>query len=204
LNAIGVAASLTRGTDSKGKGGYAGRRQEDETNLVAHSLRADGFDASEDGTGRGTPLVAATLDANVNDKWGSDQWVKQQQYVIEGKGPSRDGDGAPMLPVAVDVYNHAIDGDVAATLNEASGVPNHSGPKVLSENMAVRRLTPLECERLQGFPDDYTLIPRKNGKPAADGPRYRALGNSKAINCIRWIGRRIEMVEQIKSEAVTS
>ncbi|WP_452106705.1 DNA cytosine methyltransferase [Brucella pseudogrignonensis] len=59
---------------------------------------------------------------------------------------------------------------------------------------AVRRLTPTECERLQGFPDGYTNIP-VGKKVAADGPRYKALGNSMAINCMRWIGRRIEMVE---------
>lgn len=61
---------------------------------------------------------------------------------------------------------------------------------------AVRRLTPRECERLMGFPDDYTLVPYR-GKPAADGPRYKALGNSMAVPCMRWIGERIAMVEQI-------
>ena len=58
----------------------------------------------------------------------------------------------------------------------------------------VRRLTPTECERLQGFPDGYTAIPYR-GKPAADGPRYKALGNSMAVNCMRWIGRRIAETE---------
>jgi DNA (cytosine-5)-methyltransferase 1 len=59
--------------------------------------------------------------------------------------------------------------------------------------MTVRRLTPVECERLQGFPDNYTLIPWRK-KPAADcpdGPRYKALGNSMAVNCMEWIGERI-------------
>ncbi len=56
--------------------------------------------------------------------------------------------------------------------------------------MAVRRLTPRECERLQGFPDDYSLV-LVRGKPAADGPRYKALGNSMAVPCMRWIGLRI-------------
>jgi DNA (cytosine-5)-methyltransferase 1 len=59
----------------------------------------------------------------------------------------------------------------------------------------VRRLTPRECERLQGFSDDYTLIPFR-GKPAADGPRYKALGNSMAVPVIRWIGERIEAVDK--------
>ena len=58
--------------------------------------------------------------------------------------------------------------------------------------MQVRRLTPVECERLQGFPDGYTLIPVR-GKPAADGPRYKALGDSMAVPVMRWIGRRIAL-----------
>ena len=62
------------------------------------------------------------------------------------------------------------------------------------QTSAVRRLTPRECERLQGFPDDYTLISHR-GKPAADGPRYKALGNSMAVPVMRWIGERIATVE---------
>lgn len=65
--------------------------------------------------------------------------------------------------------------------------------------MAVRRLTPRECERLQGFPDDYTLIPYRN-KPAdqcPDGPRYKALGNSMAVPVMAWIGQRIQIVEEL-------
>lgn len=76
--------------------------------------------------------------------------------------------------------------------------------------MAVRRLTPVECERLQGFPDDYTLIPITKRQPikghpavvkmAADGPRYKALGNSWAVPCARWIGERIAMVDALQVE----
>lgn len=57
--------------------------------------------------------------------------------------------------------------------------------------LSVRRLTPTECERLQGFPDEHTLV-RFKGKPAADGPRYKALGNSMAVPCMAWIGKRID------------
>jgi DNA (cytosine-5)-methyltransferase 1 len=56
----------------------------------------------------------------------------------------------------------------------------------------VRRLTPRECERLQGFPDDWTLVEYR-GKPAADGPRYKALGNAMAVSVVRWIGERVRM-----------
>lgn len=57
--------------------------------------------------------------------------------------------------------------------------------------MVVRRLTPVECERLQGFPDGYTCIPVKN-KPCPDGPRYKALGNSMNTQKMRWVGQRID------------
>lgn len=113
---------------------------------VAHALKADWHDASEDGTGRGIPLVAGTL-------------------------------GGGTLPRG---YNNSPD------LNSFIPMP-----------MAVRRLTPRECERLQGFPDDYTLAPYR-GKPAADGPRYRAIGNSMAVPVMAWIGQRIEAVERLR------
>ncbi len=66
-------------------------------------------------------------------------------------------------------------------------------------HMGVRRLTPTECERLMGFPDNWTLVPHR-GKPASDGPRYKAIGNSMAVPCMRWIGERIQMVADIGKE----
>lgn len=84
-------------------------------------------------------------------------------------------------------------GRVHATLDANEGSRRMEG---VMTPMAVRRLTPRECERLQGFPDDYTLVTYR-GKPAADGPRYRALGNSMAVPVMRWIGERIVTVEAI-------
>jgi len=66
----------------------------------------------------------------------------------------------------------------------------------IQQSMAVRRLTPIECERLQGFGDNYTDIQAK-GKPTPDGPRYKALGNSMAVPVMAWIGQRIQEVEAI-------
>jgi DNA (cytosine-5)-methyltransferase 1 len=68
---------------------------------------------------------------------------------------------------------------------------------VLTPAMAVRRLTPVECERLQGFPDNYTNIPWRKKDESPDGPRYKALGNSWAVPNVRWIGKRIQ--EQINA-----
>jgi DNA (cytosine-5)-methyltransferase 1 len=64
-------------------------------------------------------------------------------------------------------------------------------------DMQVRRLTPVECERLQGFPDGYTDIPWRKSPESPDGPRYKALGNSMAVPCMKWIGERIQQVSEI-------
>jgi site-specific DNA-cytosine methylase len=73
---------------------------------------------------------------------------------------------------------------------------NATGVHGVAQQMAVRRLTPTECERLQGFPDGYTDI-QPNGKQTPDGPRYKALGNSMAVPVMRWIGERIQIVDEI-------
>jgi DNA (cytosine-5)-methyltransferase 1 len=83
----------------------------------------------------------------------------------------------------------------ASTMQRGGQGGRHDG--VMTQQMQVRRLTPTECERLQGFPDGYTNIPHK-GKPAADGNRYKALGNSWAVPCAQWIGERIRMVNDLE------
>ena len=70
------------------------------------------------------------------------------------------------------------------------------GPHAVQHIMAVRRLTPVECERLQGFPDNFSNIPWKKKPESPDGPRYKALGNSMAVPCMRWIGERINSNKQ--------
>ena len=88
--------------------------------------------------------------------------------------------------------------EVAGTLR-AEGEDRPSRPShVISQTaMQVRRLTPVECERLQGFPDGYTNIPWRNKDESPDGPRYKALGNSMAVPVMRWIGERINKVEAL-------
>ncbi len=100
------------------------------------------------------------------------------------------------VAIGTDCYNGAITGDVAATMGTPGSSVNASGPTVM-QTMTVRRLTPRECERLQGFPDDYTLIPwrKKAADDCPDGPRYKALGNSMAVNVVTWIGERIAAFE---------
>ncbi|MBH8654864.1 DNA cytosine methyltransferase [Pseudomonas aeruginosa] len=100
-------------------------------------------------------------------------------------------------PIAFSCKDYGADaGDVSPTLRAMGHGESHAnaGGQVAVQNATgVRRLTPRECERLQGFPDDYTLIPWR-GKPAEecpDGPRYKAIGNSKAVPVVRWIGKRL-------------
>lgn len=134
-----------------------GNRDNSSTTVVhetAHTLRGTGFDASEDGTGRGTPLTVCSVSLR-----------------------GREGGATAELG-----------GDMAGTLRASGGGGDKAHAMVRG---LVRRLTPVECERLQGFPDNYTAIPG-----AADGPRYAALGNSMAVPVISWIGRRIDAVRQ--------
>lgn len=157
---------------------------------VAHSLRGEGFDASEDGTGRGTPLVPVS-------------------YRIAGDGSAyEEGSIAAPLTTGTDSSANAVAFDMrgreggsqlegphdTANIRAASGGSSRS---YVAQPWPVRRLTPTECERLQGFPDDFTRIPYR-GKPAElcpDGPRYKALGNSWAVNCAAWIAERINEVD---------
>lgn len=88
-----------------------------------------------------------------------------------------------------------IQRDMSATLSTHNiQTPITGGHE--KRDLTVRRLTPRECERLQGFPDDYTDIPYRNKEHAPDGARYKALGNSMAVPVMRWIGERIRMVEE--------
>jgi DNA (cytosine-5)-methyltransferase 1 len=110
--------------------------------------------------------------------------MKQQTYVAQ----------PPAVAMRESGQGYWMQDDTAGTFR-AEGEDRPSRPShVISQAMQVRRLTPRECERLQGFPDDYTLIPWR-GKPAdkcPDGPRYKALGNSMAVPVMRWIGRQIQ------------
>ena len=91
------------------------------------------------------------------------------------------------------------DGSIAGALGANEGMKQRT---YIETDMAVRRLTPVECERLQGFPDDYTRIPwrKKSIEQCPDGPRYKAIGNSMAVPVMQWIGRRIEQVDKIEVE----
>jgi DNA (cytosine-5)-methyltransferase 1 len=210
----------------------SGRVDFETETFIAHSLSSDGFDASEDGTGRGVPMIPVAFNLRGRDGGAMPEVSESaslrasaggstNSYIaFSAKDHGADADQiAPTLrsmghdsshangggQVAVAFTLHGSDGaasiasstDVAGSVRtRAPGSIENSSTTVAQQGMAVRRLTPRECERLQGFPDDYTLVEYR-GKLAADGPRYRALGNSMAVPVMRWIGERIAAVDAI-------
>ncbi|RWO57186.1 MAG: DNA (cytosine-5-)-methyltransferase [Mesorhizobium sp.] len=170
--------------------------------FVAHTLRGDGFDASEDGSGRGTPLVAvpavaASLTRGA-DSAGKGGYAGRRQeddhnlvaFAIQERAGSENSDAGPQ--------GAGFQTDVAYTLEAR----HRTQSVALSPTVSVRRLMPHECARLQGFPDDRCRISWK-GRPAAqcpDGPQYKAYGNSMAIPFMRWIGLRIDLIERLVRE----
>jgi len=153
---------LVTGTLSAEHGRNRGLGNEEDTDtIVTHSLRAEGADASEDGTGRGTPIVPV--------------------YAIGSHAGAADGE--------VTNRSHASGGPVGSNISEGLAYSLRGGRKQSIVETRPRRLTPRECERLQGFPDDWTLI-----EGASDSARYRALGNAVAVPCVEWILRRLMAV----------
>lgn len=207
------------------------------TGDVSHTLTA-AHDATEDGAGRGVPIVA------VNGQLPYSAWpVRQRSPVavafaensrgelrLEGQDGQRigalsSGGGKPGqgIPTIASVSLRGRDGGMTAELGhdlspalrashggagqahvllpsleahfECISLPEGSTLQNPYSTWRIRRLMPIECERLQGFSDNYTLIPYRDGL-AADGPRYRAIGLSMAVPCVNWIGRRLKSALQ--------
>ncbi len=123
-----------------------------------------------------------------------------------GTNSNATGRNAANVAFPLDLRNAGRDADKHDEMNrqgcgtgndgDPSGTVSSSFIPGVATTMQVRRLTPVECEKLQGFSPGHTAIKHK-GKPAADGPRYKAIGNSMAVPVMSWIGRRIEMVDEI-------
>jgi DNA (cytosine-5)-methyltransferase 1 len=228
----------------KRDGSSGGAQRDGMDNIVAHSLRAEGFDASEDGTGRGVPITLAIRGRGDNHEleWRDDGTANA--ILTPNGGRAGIGVGAVAFNHKASAHQSMNPGPLSPSLEvgKSDGVCVYDDPRrfdadgihggmehgdlhpplntvncqhIMRQQMAVRRLTPIECERLQGFPDRYTWIPTKAAKKledddfayirhhhpeiseddarrlAADGPRYQALGNSMAVPVMAWIGRRI-------------
>ena len=195
-----VAATLTMG-NAVGKGvSKPGRRREDDINLVAQpvtgtiarTLTSEGADASEDGTGRGTPIVAVPV------AWRGRGMEAGEAGIANALRSAGDGHVGDQMGY---VMSLAVAGDFSAGENVAQTVrAAHGQPGAVSNGTTIRRLTPLECERLQGFPDRWTLR-QADGREQSDSTRYRQLGNSVAVPCVAWITRRIVAAEARLSAA---
>jgi len=153
----------------------------------------------------------------VTSRWGTGggnvpialQDISGRDKAQNGRGWNDDGvsytlDAAATQGVAYSIREDAIAGNFSATPLQVTpalqalrpSVQSHHAQTFIAQKMAVRRLTPVECERLQGFPDNYTNIPWRGKPESPDSLRYKAMGNSMAVPCMKWIGERIEMVEK--------
>lgn len=219
--------------------------------FVAHALRGEGFDASEDGTGRGTPVIPIDMRQASRGETMTNNRPDGSSGGAPGTGIGNAGDPAPTIAsshipaIAFSCKDHGADaGPVAPTLRSMGHDGSHANAggqvaiaiqeRAVSENLengpqgkgyqeslaytlearnkvqsvatdwAVRRLTPRECERLQGFPDDYTNVPWRGKDQSPDGPRYKDCGNSMSINAMRWLGRRMAVVDQMSAQPTTA
>ncbi len=147
--------------------------------------------SGESGKGDAAPILFSIMPQNSGKDYKARQVDVAQALMASGQTHGNQGGDV----VAFQSSQSGVrEGEAHATLDGNNGSRRHNG---ISDGMSVRRLTPRECERLQGFPDDYTLIPYVGGQ-SKDGPRYKALGNSMAVPVMRWIGERIQAVEDIK------
>lgn len=202
--------------------------------FIAHTLRGEGFDASEDGTGRGTPIVPVCFDARQSDVLVYGDMTGPLDTKFPGPaiafsckdhGADAADDLAPTLRAMGHGESHANAGGqvaVAFAIQERAVSENpdagpdgvgvaeevaytleaRSTPQAVGSGWAVRRLTPSECARLQGFPDHHARIAWR-GKPAElcpDGPQYKTYGNSMAVNVMRWLGERLAACQPARRE----
>lgn len=251
---VAVCPTLRAGGNRTGGDRPPGTDVDTADSLIVHSLRGEGFDASEDGTGRGMPPAPVAFPAEMSgtqcastENLSPALSVKHTTAIAYSIMPMNSGKdfvvpfdttqitsaanysnpkaGDPCHPLAAGAHAPAIafdmrgqeDGtgrgtplvpvtgfqasqsgfrevDTHATLDANMGSRRHNGVKIGS---AVRRLTPKECARLQGFPDDWLDIIYR-GKPAADGNKYKALGNSMCVNVMFWLGQRIAAVDALQ------
>lgn len=157
---------------------------------ISPTLRAGGHGESHANAGAPPAIVYALQDTTGRDKAQNGKgWQEESGFTLDSR-PCADAVATVALRGRDGGATAELGDDVAGTLRASSG----GGDKAhIMHQMMVRRLTPVECERLQGFPDNHTLIPwrGKNAADCPDGPRYKAIGNSMAVPVMRWIGERI-------------
>jgi len=170
-----------------------GKKRQDVTQALTGCLGAGGADDNRAQAGFYVPEIVSQA---MSCKWAKgtsgpagDEYRNLVCAPLTTK-PYADND-AQESNLVISQYGHKA-GALTSEGYDASPCPDR-WPTIIS-SPGVRRLTPLECERLMGFPDGWTDVPHK-GKPASDSARYKALGNSMAVNVMRWLGERIAAVE---------
>ncbi|MFN5350007.1 MAG: DNA cytosine methyltransferase, partial [Polaromonas sp.] len=160
------------------------------TQGVAQPIAFSSKDHGADATADLSPTLRAMNHADSHANGGG------QMAVMQPIGCFKGGQGSAAGGIGYDEH-------IAPTLSASDSGSNRT--PALMHGMVVRRLTPVECERLQGFPDGYTAIPwrKKPADQCPDGPRYKALGNSWAVPNVRWIGERIQVVERVSNPPPT-
>lgn len=216
---IDVAACLTTEVGTKGDFETDTMLVQSIAGAISHTLDTanGGKGCGEDGTGKGVPIVATYAPQALAFAQNSrgELRLESGHGQIAGAlstGGGKPGQGLPMIAsLSLRGRSHGLvaelGGGISPALRTSGGgadkghvlapsyeahfryTPSEPGATDWSQ-WRVRRLMPMECERLQGMPDDYTLVPYR-GKPAADAPRYKAIGNSMAVPCVAWIGERL-------------
>lgn len=216
---IDVAACLTAAPGPKNDFEVETFMVQSVAGAISHTLSTanGGKGSSEDGTGKGVPIVACPPIAAFAQNTRGEVRFESGHGQIAGAlstGGGKPGQGRPMV-VSVTFRGRAdgvraeLGGALSPALRASSGGGDkgHIVAPACSTQLLytaepgtppwstwrVRRLMPVECERLQGLPDGYTLVPYR-GKPAADAPRYKAIGNSMAVPCTAWLGHRLKNV----------
>jgi DNA (cytosine-5)-methyltransferase 1 len=190
-----------RRTSQKGIAPTLGRRTQDSGDPIAilgevsYCLNAGGMGRQEC---ESETLIVEAFDSKASGGYGFGAGpVAPTLRAMGHQDTPANGGGQIAVAVSLRGRNGSataeLSGDIATALRASQG--GGDKPHALIDT-AVRRLTPRECERLMGFPDNYSLIPYR-GKPAADSPRYKALGNSMAVPVMRWLGERMARVERL-------
>lgn len=157
---------------------------------MTHSLRAEGFDASEDGTGRGTPIVAVSANQR------GELRTRKMHSSLDGTKSGKQFDSV-MVPIAEVGAKTQMGGGRNGCGIGQEGDPMFTLQAGKQHAVGVRRLTPTECERLQGFPDGWTCLCQPLEQydsmkcTCPDGPRYKTLGNAVTVPVLEYLGRMI-------------
>lgn len=222
LGPIDVAACLTAAAGPRNDFDVETFMVQSVAGALSHALDTanGGKGSSEDGTGKGVPIVATWVPRAVAFAQNSrgELRLESGHGQLAGAlstGGGKPGQGQPMVAGVTFLTLSSgrtaeLGEDISPTLRAFSGggdkghvlAPSAEAHLHYTRNAPdtadwsqwqVRRLMPVECERLQGMPDNYTLVPYR-GKAAADAPRYKAIGNAMAVPCVAWIGERLLQV----------